>query len=106
VKKILSRVKELWREANQRVASDGQMRIDQMVVGCRIDTVAGKKRGGVTRKQKWNQQQLPVGPVGTSGTVGENGDEGGSTSGTVGEERAVRRTDLAGGDERQTRLGR
>jgi hypothetical protein len=106
VKKRLNRVKELWKEVNQRVASDGQMRIDQMVVGCRVDTVAGKKRGGATRKQRWNQQQLSVGPVSTREVVGGDEGESGSTSGTGGGEREEERTDPAGAEERQIWMGR
>jgi hypothetical protein len=114
VKKSLDRVRALWREANQRVRSDGQMRIDQMVVGHTVDTVAGKRKGRAARRQRWDQQQLPVGPVGTSGTVrseesstsGTVRSEESSTSGTLGEEGAVRRANSAGGDERQVRLGR
>ena len=85
-----------------------------MVVGHRVDTMAGKKRGRATRRQRWNQQQLPVGSVSTSGAVrSEEGSTSGTveseesgTSGAVGEEGAVGRADSTGGDERQAWLGR
>ena len=79
-----------------------------MVMGYRADTVAGRRRGRAVRRQRWDQQQLPVGPVGTSGTMrneessttGAVRSEESSTSGTVG------RADSTGGDERQAWLGR
>ena len=100
-----------------------------MVVGHRVDTVAGRVRGRATRRQRWNQQQLPVGSVSTSGSVrSEEGSTSGtveseesSTSGTVRSEEdstsgmveseesstsgTVGRADSTGGDERQAWLG-
>jgi hypothetical protein len=90
------------------------MRYDQMVMGYRAETVAGKQRGRAARRQRWDQQQLSVGSVSTSGTVGSEegstsgtvGSEESGTSGAVGEEGAVGRAHSAGGDERQAWLGR
>ena len=96
------------------VRPDGQMRIDQMVMGHRAETVAGRKRGRAARRQRWDQQQLPVGSVSTSGTVrseegstsGAVGSEESGTSGAVREEGTVGGVDSTGGDERPRRLGR
>jgi hypothetical protein len=60
VKKKLDRVRALWWEVSQRVGSDGQMRIDQMVVGHTVDTEAGKRKGRAARRQRWDQQQLAL----------------------------------------------